>query len=408
VRIIPAPATFRLTTPFRKIAAINFLRYAALGLSAPFFAVYLTRQGYSATQIGTLVSIGSILALTLDPILNHLATTMGGHRRLWSGLIISGSLASLAFAVLTRPWQLGGAFLLNMATLRGSNGLLNQLSIKRFDQLKVSLFSRSRMWGAVGWSVSTIASSLVLRFGSYPHLFAIAAITGIAALFFVSELPRTTFDKNDPAESHESQPRRIGFYILAAAHFFFFLGMGTSNSFIWVFFEQDLNVPDFQIGLMAALLAILELPAMLLLDGWVARLGARNVYLMGLVGMGVVWLGYSVMDSVIWLIPIAVLRGVAFSMTVVGIALMVARTSHPVNVATNQAIIEGTMPGLAFLLTGPIAGWLFDNLGSEWMWRYGAVMSLVGALILFINFRRLDVEVTPTHESKQGMVLDPQ
>ncbi|MGB1289123.1 MAG: hypothetical protein ACPG7F_21495, partial [Aggregatilineales bacterium] len=113
------------------------------------------------------------------------------------------------------------------------------------------------------------------------------------------------------------------------------------------------------------------------------------VLIIGMMGMSITWLAYAFLPSATWLIPLQLLRGTTFTMFVIGITLMVTRTSAPANVATNQAIIQVTMPALAMLLTAPLVGWIFDTFGAQVMFVFGMAMGLIAVGILIWNYERL-------------------
>lgn len=373
---------------YGRISLIMFLRFGAMGLSAPFINVYFTKLGFSAAQLGVLISISALAELILIPFLNRMADRLGQHRRLYVVMVWVISLANMGFGLVTGRWILNLLFLLNRLLGRGSMSLLMQLTLTRFDQLGKNLLARSRMWGSIGWVVATTISGFLLRLGDYPLLFVVSGLVSLPIVFLVGgALPQRTTDDAD-GQPTEAVPRRLGFYILSASAFMYFLGLSGMAAFVWIFIE-DLGVPSDQLGNYAAFFAVCELLPMLFMDKIIDRLGAWAVFSMGMVGMATVWLTYSFIVNPHWILALQLVRGMAFTMYTIGITVMVARTSAPANVATNQAIIQVTMPGLATLLISPILGWIYDDVGSDWMWRLCALFAFIGAAILVMNRRRL-------------------
>jgi predicted MFS family arabinose efflux permease len=72
------------------------------------------------------------------------------------------------------------------------------------------------------------------------------------------------------------------------------------------------------------------------------------------------------------------------------IFLVTSQISRPRNVATNQAIINVTMPSIAVLLTGSASGWIFDNLGASIFFAVCAAACLIGAMIAVVGYRELE------------------
>jgi PPP family 3-phenylpropionic acid transporter len=390
-----------MMTVFRQISLLNFLRFAAQGMSAPFITVYMTNLGYSATEIGLLISVSAVIELVIVPALNRYADHSSRHRTLFLALSWGFSLATLGLAVLTQTWIINVLFIITRVTARGNMQLLAQLSITRFDQMGKNLFSRSRMWGSVGWAVATISSGLLIRLGGYPALFTIAGLLVIGMIFASNVLPEQTNVHADGRKS-KPQPRRIGFYILGVSQFVFYLGLSGAFSFMWIYIEEQLGVPTDQIGFFAALYSLTELIPMMLMDRLIARIGVRKVVILGMMGLAAVWIGYSFITTPLMLIPAIVLRGASFSMFTIGITLMIARTSAPANVATNQAILQVTMPALAMFISSPILGWIYDNIGSDWMYRVCAALAISSVIFLVVNYHRLEHE-SPEAQSDRAI-----
>jgi NADH:ubiquinone oxidoreductase subunit K len=64
--------------------------------------------------------------------------------------------------------------------------------------------------------------------------------------------------------------------------------------------------------------------------------------------------------------------------------------SHPRNVATNQAIVQVTMPGIALLLTGSLYGYAYDQFGAGAFYALCALAAAVGVGIVVACFRLFD------------------
>ncbi len=371
-----------------RLSLLNFLRFGALSLSLPYINVYLTEQGFSGTAIGVLVSAGALMELILIPLLNAMADRRGKHRMLFNGLIFGSVVGNLMLAAITNRVVMSGSYLLTRFTARSTMSLLTQLTITRLDQLRRNIFGRVRMMGSVGWAVASLCAGLIYSVGSYPALFGVSALMAGAMLPLNRALPAQTTARHPSGLPPE--PRQTGFYVLAASQFLFFAGLSAVGSFIWVFVEQDLGVPVAHIGLYASVFAIAEFLPMLLVDRLITRIGLRKVLIGGMLGMTGVWSAYGLLPAALWLVPLQMVRGAFFTMFTIGINLLVARTSAPANVATNQAIIQVTMPALAMLITSPVMGWIFDTFGARVMFQVAMMVGVVAVALLVVNYAHLE------------------
>jgi MFS family permease len=130
---------------------------------------------------------------------------------------------------------------------------------------------------------------------------------------------------------------------------------------------------------------------MMFIDAMLQRVSLRATLVIGILGMSGLWLSFALLTGATLLIPLMVIRGTFYTFQSVGISLLVSKISHPVNVATNQSLALVTIPGLAVLLTGPISGWIFDNLGSRVLFEVVAILGILSAIVLMIGKHYLSV-----------------
>lgn len=383
--ITTAQNNITVTRTVRSIAALNFLHFAALGLSAPFINLYLKDIGFSATQIGILISVGAALELIVTPLSNALADRTNRHRTLYYIQNVVMMAATMVMAFTPLRLFLGSAYIAHAVNLRASNESLSQLMLTRLDELKLNIFGKLRLWGSVGWAAMTLASSVVITIGSYPLAFFASSVVRLGMFPFMLALPTQTAGDR----TVKPKRRRRGLYVLMLSFFFFHVGFNAIVAFIWIFVQEDLGVPTAQIGLFAAFFAICEFIPMLLIDRVVRRWGTRKVFIVGMAGMVVCWLIYGLLSAAVWLLVLQVFRGVVFTMFVIGSTVIISEISDPANVATNRALIQVTMPALAMLLTSPIAGWLYDTYGAQTTFSIGALMGGVALAVLLLNYRHL-------------------
>lgn len=381
----------QLKAAMRQIAAITFLNYAARGFVLPFVNLYLKSIGFSATQIGLLTSVSALVLLVVTPLLNTLADRANQHRRLFYALAVSNSLSLLGIITQIGHWFTAGAIVVRDSSDTPSAALLSQLTITWMDEHGRAVYGRLRAWGSLGWAVTTWISGRVFAAGGYPLLFILAALLNLIVLPLGRALPpRTT---GQQAYQGPPAPRSKIFYLYLLSVFLFFVGNNAVTAFGFIYFQENLGASNEYIGIIAAVAALAEIPSMLFIDWLLRRMNIRMTLILGTLGQAALWLGYSLLAGASLLIPLMILRGTFYTFFAVSSALIVARISHPANVATNQALGQVTVPGLAILLTGSISGWAFDNLGPRALFQGTAFMGLLSALLLIALWRRLGTEV---------------
>ncbi|MCA9912270.1 MAG: MFS transporter [Anaerolineae bacterium] len=381
----------------RTLAILSFINFAALGLVAPYLNIYLREIGMSGTAIGLLVSLGALLELLLNPVVNAWADRFRSHRFVYRWQIVIVGIAQLILSFFRLPLVVGGAFTMSAITTRGMLEMLSQLTITRLDQLKRDIFGKVRVWGSVGWATATLVSGAIIAIGSYPLAFLMGGILRLSALPLTSALPVAT-DRGEDDESDVNAPRNPAVFILMISQFLFFTGLNAYGNFLWIHMREGLGIPPEQIGFHAAIFAIAEFAPMLFIDRFIANWGIRKVLLFGMLSMSLEWLAFAFIPNVPTLIALQLARGVGFTAFTIGITVIVARVSKPVNVATNRALITVTMPALAMLLTSPLAGWIYDTFGARTTFIFSMVMGLTATTFLLLNYSRLG----STEKAKNG------
>jgi MFS transporter, PPP family, 3-phenylpropionic acid transporter len=371
----------------RRIVAIHFLTFAARGLVLPFANIYLKSVGFSGTEIGLLVGISALVQLVLTPILNTVADRTGRHRQLFYGFSIGNISALLGIVASTNKLWLSSAILLRSSSDKPTEPLLSQLTITWLARQKRKIYGRLRAWGSFGWGAATLFSGRIIAIGGYPLLFLISALLNLAALPLIRALPARTAEQHDRPSG--SVPRRPGFYILLASLFLYFMGQSAIYTFLFIFFQDDLGASNQMIGILASVAALSEIPSMLFIDALLRRVNIHTTLTAGLLGMCMLWVAFAQLTDATLLIPLMIIRGTFYTLQAVSITLLIARISHPVNVATNQSLALVTIPGLAVLLTGPLSGWIFDHLGTRILFEFAGVIGACAILLLIVGKRHL-------------------
>jgi PPP family 3-phenylpropionic acid transporter len=382
-----------ITTPAWRIAGLFFMLFAARGLILPFLNLYLTTLGFTGVEIGLLVSASALIQLLTAPALHHLADRHGQHRKLFVGLVVTNVLATLMLIASPLKGWLAGVVLIRDSADTPSAALLSQLVITWISQRGKQAFGRLRAFGSLGWAATTAVSGAIFAVGGYHLLFVLAALCNLMALPLAFVLPARTVEKGDRPRA--AVPRPFGFWLLMAVLFLFYVGMNAVAAFSFIYFRQGLGADNATIGIVSSVAALAEIPAMVLIDRVLRRADLRSLLTVGMGGTALLWFAFALLNGPGLLIPLMMVRGIAFSAFAVGMPLLVGKLSHPANAATNQALAQVTIPGLAVLVTGSISGWIFDHLGARTLLELASVAGLGAALLLVATRRWMAAYAAP-------------
>jgi PPP family 3-phenylpropionic acid transporter len=305
--------------------------------------------------------------------------------------LISNALALVGVVSHVSQFFLGGAIILRDSSDTPAASLLSQLTITWLDAQKLAIYGRLRAWGSFGWAVATLVSGRIFALGGYPLLFILAAIFNIILLPLGNVLPIHT---STPEPKQTAAPSRsTAFYIYLLSVFFFYVGANAIAAFSFIYFKENLGASNEVIGIISSVSALAEIPSMLLMDRLMRRVNIRTTLAIGAMGQAILWVGYTMLTGPSLLIPLMIIRGTFYTFYSVSATLLVSRISHPSNVATNQALAQVTVPGIATLLTVFGSGWLYDNAGPEFLFHIAALVGILAAILVLIARRQLTAEV---------------
>lgn len=254
-------------------------------------------------------------------------------------------------------------------------------------------FGIHKMLDMTGSAIGILLSFVLLKkIGSNPEsykmIFAISIIPIVIALFlflFVHEKK----EKREPMQREyfwkniSQLDNRLKLYLVIT--FLFTLG-NSSNSFL-LLRASDLGFDSsttillyFIYNLTASLLAI---PCGKLSD----QIGRKHLLVGGYLTFSLVYFGFAFCTSKPLMILIFVIYGIYTAMTAGAERAFIAEIA-PANLKGTMLGLHSTLVGIALLPASVIAGFLWDKIGVFAPFMFGAILSLIAALLLATKMRK--------------------
>lgn len=376
---------------FMRLLSLQFVSLAAVGMVAPYVNLLLVEAEFSATLIGTLSSVGAILALTITPLLNQFADRRMLHRRLFMGYMLAFALANAIFASTQIHILLIIGVMLTKLTISPSMTLGMQLTMTEAARRSTVVLGQIRSFAAMGFSAASLLAGRLFNVGGFPFLFGIGAVFALITMQIATIFPAQSKIKDKSVDGDISSRHR-GFYVLIASQFFIAMGIQNSFAFLFIHLTENLGFPTGDIGMWAALLAGVEIPFFMLTDKVLPKIQTRFAYTLGGFGLAMYTFLLGTTDSSLILIGLIFFRGVVWPIYHLSSFAIVAEISKQKNIATNQAILQVTVPSIAMLLTGSAFGWVFEHLGALAFFGLSGFASVTGVCILIVFYRLLEIQ----------------
>ena len=371
--------------------AYYFAFMGGWGFILPFINLFYVSLGLSGTQIGTIVSVSSIVGLIVSPIL---VTEIKKRPQARGILQTSLMLGAVVYFLLGRQ----NAFL-PIVLLVFLQSLVGSGVIPASDAMAVHVseeagtgYGSVRVWASVGWIITVLISGwLIERKGFEAGFLGVSLMWLTGALVTLLIHPRYFVSPNY-AERHKSNLRTALKHITRdrtlLGYAIALICMGFLNNGVLQFenvFLSQLGASKQLISVAGILSAIVELPFMIYADRCIRRVGAHRVLLfavtMTLFQRAVVLL----IPSIATIMIVRFIGGIAFSFLTIASVFLISSRTNPNETGTVLAIFTVTLSGLVNVLAAPVSGAIFDAIGARWLYAFAVTGYAIGLLSLWLT-----------------------
>ena len=296
------------------ISIVGGFVWASFAPFSLFLGVYLVSQGLSYASIGLLMTATSILSSFLQLVFGSLADKYQNTRLIISLTLLARSVACLILVfsrdlVSTLLWYVvSGIFLSGFLPIAQS--MVAKLS--EDERLGFSM-GKYRLSGSLGWAFSCILTGLFAQYGMW-SIFPVTLVLSFSSFLASLAIPGVkgiAGSRREIGRLETSKPAKlVVFFILSV--FLSSLSMSAASSFLNIFLFQLGNDPFF-IGIIIAIGAFLEVPAMYL-GGILSDKTSETLVLMtGEIGLGIIYWLYGTVKNIYTYIIIQGIRGVLYA-----------------------------------------------------------------------------------------------
>jgi MFS family permease len=340
---------------------INFLLYSAIMSSHMFIPLLSADLGASSYEIGLVGAAFGVAYLLSSLFFGWKSDLLGRLRFIRFGLAAS----SLAFLAQTLSFNLTALFVIR-ALVGFSLGISTAALIAYIYESSGNM-GKFSSYGSLGWIGGALAAAILV---GYNTLFIFSALLCLAAFLVSLSMQETlsTEPKNIPRPL--AVARRNGSVLLA----FFLRHLGATA--IWIIlplFFATLGASKTWIGLLWGINFAFQFIAMRLVE----KLPEKAVFLAGQILSIVVFLGYTLINHYLQVIPLQVLLGVSWAFLYVGSLLVVLKSGEEKGTASGVFFSAINLSGAV----GPLVGGLISQLfGYRSVMLFAAIITLVGLL----------------------------
>jgi len=380
--------------PYWRLSGYYFFYFAFIGAFSPYFGLYLQSLGFSAWDIGLLMSQMQLMRLFAPYLWGALADRLG--RRV-AVVRLAGVLSLLGCApfFMVRSFE---AMLVTMALLAFFwSAALPLVEAVTFDHLREdpARYSRIRLWGSIGFIIAVMGTGALLDHVPLPNLLWVifGTLAGIlACAMTVPDAPAHLPTGEQPLLRRILQQTRVR--ALFAACF----AMSAAHGALYVFYSIHLSDHHYSkvlVGSLWSLGVLAEIVVFFFMVALLRRFGLRRVLLLSFAAAVLRFLMIGQLVDWLWLMVVAqLLHGLTFG-AYHAAAIAAVNRWFPGHCQTRgQALYSTVSFGAGGLLGSVLSGWTWDAWGAAATFALSSLLALIGLLIVAIWVRAADDEVS--------------
>ncbi|OIN67086.1 MFS transporter [Exiguobacterium sp. KRL4] len=366
--------------------ALYFFIFFGQGALIPYLTLYFSNDAFrlSASEIGTIVAVGPVLSIVLQPVWGMAADRFGRPKRL---LLV----ALLAAGLLTVSYLLTSVYLL-LLLIASLWALFQCAHIPLVDTLAIEFSKRKsvdygalRLFGSAGFALAVFILGQVTEQGSLGAIFyasGAALVLGFLVLIGIEETPAISVEREHvPLATLFSNKRFLLF--LAGGSLVF--GPIFANNYYFGSYVTIRGESTALVGTLFFVAVLCEIPFMRVATRVMLRFGPIPI-LVFVSLLSAVRTGLLALEPPVWTLWIlAALQGLIIGL-LIPVALDYVRSLVPAStVATAVSTYMATTTGLATALFNLMSGFVFDQ-GTIYtvFWVYTG-SSLLGACLYLIS-----------------------
>lgn len=382
--------------PAGRLSLLYVFLFFELGVSLPFFPLWLQAQSLETDAIGVILAAPLLVRVVANPAVGALADRSG---RIVMALTLCAALVAAGTGLLTVARGFWPIFLVVVAIALVQGPLIALADAMTLGRLAGAprselSYGRIRLWGSLGFAAANLAAGWSLEWFSIDAIVALllisAVLTAIAAARCVTSTPSRPRDGVQsavwPAHPLLLVGTIAGAALVQASHAAFY-GFGTLH---W----QAVGTSGAAMGGLWALGVLSEVAVF-------SSLGYRMNGATSAAGLLVLaaatailrWAAMSSDPGLAALMGLQLTQGLTFAATHLASIFLLARLAPGSMQARAQAWLAGGWAGVMAVLT-TLSGRLYENWGEQ-IYLVMAVVAAVGLLLLLLvalRLRRLRLE----------------
>lgn len=370
----------------RPLGAFYLFFFMAFGALYPMLPLFLQSHNLTGTQIGWVMTTGTIVTVLFQPIWGMICDRFHIQRQVLAVTLFVAAGLSLCFPLL----HTYALFLL----VFGGMALCHSTGVPIIDSISLSYVQKHggdygslRLFGSIGFAVASWIAGKVSDLTSLSSIFYIYAFGMLACVittrFVPNEASSISFDLKKGLGTLLRLPR---FLVFLFGTFLVFGTIQANNSYYGIFY-QTIGGTITGVGLSFLIAAGTEAPVMRFAGKVIARIGVNGALVLSAAISTLRWLYYGMAPPSGWVVALLFVQGLSVGLYLPAAATFVRETAPAEIRTTAMGLYSAIGNGLGSMVCTMIGGMLLDRLGIFNTYKIFGMLSLIGvAAMILIRF----------------------
>jgi PPP family 3-phenylpropionic acid transporter len=353
-----------------------------MGAFLPLLSQYLKHIGFSGVQIGTSMSLGTLIAIISQPLWGLLNDKTQKTKEILSLMLLTISVMLLFFPAIRSFYVFAAAFGLFQFFLCGIGPINDSIVLKSNFE-----YGSIRQWGAIGFAVAVFVSGILVDHIGIYVIFIVAMLAFVASMLFLRSIH---VEKSSTSKIKLSEVRDLlknknyTIFLLGA---FFIGGTMNANNTYFALLYRSLGGTMTGVGFAFLLFASSEAPFMKHSSKIINKIGIEKMISFSALIFCLRWLWYSTSPAPKLMIIFFFLQGMSIGIFIAGAAQYIKQHTSISQRTTALAFYGSFSMGIGSMFCVFISGLIIDYFGIDKVYSFYFIWSTIGLSILAYIFK---------------------
>lgn len=366
--------------------AVVYMGNAVYGTYIP---VYFQSIGASPAQIGTLLSLGPLVAVLAQPVWGAVSDRAKTKNSILALLLIGSGAAILLF-----PLSHMFYYLLLMVCLftffqTSVFAISDAITLEELEKHKKWSFGPIRMGGTFGFAAMSVTFGFIAKYNIH-YLFPVYAAVMFVSLLLLTRFPAISGYQSGGSKMQLSvlfKNRKLMTYM--GINLILQITLGYYYSFFPVYF-REIGGDNVLLGWSMVISSLSEIPFLLFANRIFRRFRMTHILLVSSIASALRWFLFSLTDQPAWVLPAQALHGLIFIVLSVTMAMYINREVPKELKASGQTLNGLLSLGIARIIGSFVGGFASEAFGMRSVFYYNGWIAIVCSVCIVIISMKAD------------------